>query len=244
MLINYHNKFKARGKFIYEPTHGCIRRGEQIVRFIEDNITFPEYFYHFASGGHVAALHAHIPNKLFFKIDLQNFFYSIARNRIHRALADWGMPGAPTFAAWSTVRTPYSTGPRYVLPIGFVQSPHIASLVLLQSPVVAAIEAARAKGILVSVYLDDIVGSHIDLALLTDAYEAILAACVRANFVANPAKLTAPKDAIVAFNCDLTHQWTEVTDERVAKFYAKFPSTASRVSFEEYVNRVAQFNGH
>jgi hypothetical protein len=243
MLINYHNRFKTRGKFIYEPTQGCIRRGEQVIRFIERSVKFPDYFYHFASGGHVAALHAHIANKLFFKIDIQNFFYSIARNRIQRALASWGMAGAPTFAAWSVVRSPYPTGPKFVLPIGFVQSPHLASLVLLQSPLIEAIEAVRAKGVLVSVYLDDIVGSHTDLALLTEAYEAILAACVKANFVANPKKVTAPSEAIVAFNCDVTHQSAEVTDERMAKFYSTFPSMTSRMSFEEYVDRVAQLNG-
>lgn len=173
MLTNYHNRFKTRGKFIYEPTEGCVRRGDQIVDFIRRNIAFPHYFYHFASGGHVAALHDHIRNKLFFKIDIQNFFYSIARNRIQRALASNGMRGAPTFAAWSTVRSPFPTGPKYVLPIGFAQSTHVASLVLMQSPVLDALAEARSKGVQISVYLDDIIGSHSDKALLTEAYEAI-----------------------------------------------------------------------
>lgn len=242
MLINFHNRFKARGKFIYEPTPGCVRRGEQVIRFIERSVAFPDYFYHFASGGHVAALHAHIGNQLFFKIDIQNFFYAIARNRIHRALAHWGMAGAPTFAMWSTVRSPYSDGPKYVLPIGFIQSPHIASLVLLQSPLIEAIERVRERGVLVSVYLDDIVGSHSDIALLTQCYEELRQACADANFVTNPEKLTPPSAAIVAFNCDVKHGSAEVTDARIAKFYAKFPSVSARVSFEEYVDRVASKN--
>ncbi|MHC2280605.1 hypothetical protein ACVME8_007248 [Bradyrhizobium diazoefficiens] len=73
-------------------------------------------------GGHVAALHAHLHNHFFFKIDIQNFYYSIARMRVTRALRQWGYPGANTFAMWSCVRNPLP-GPKHALPIGFVQSP-------------------------------------------------------------------------------------------------------------------------
>jgi len=242
MLTNYHNRFKTRGKFIYEPTEGCTRRGDQVVNFIRRTITFPDYFYHFSSGGHVAALHDHIRNRLFFKIDIQNFFYSIARNRIQRALASNGMRGAPTYAAWSTVRSPFPTGPKYVLPIGFVQSTHLASLVLMQSPVLDALAEARSKGILISVYLDDIIGSHSDEGLLTAAYEAIQLACVKSNFVPNAEKLSPPRDTIVAFNCNVRLGNTEVTPERETKFYSKFPGLRARISFLDYVHRVSRQN--
>jgi hypothetical protein len=78
MLKNYEFKYRSRGKFIYKPSASCDRRGAQVIDFIERRVEFPEYFYHFKSGGHVAALHDHLPNEFFFKIDIQNFFYSIA----------------------------------------------------------------------------------------------------------------------------------------------------------------------
>jgi hypothetical protein len=242
MIKNYEFKYRSRGKWIYKPKRGCDRRGQQIIDFIDRCVDFPDYFYHFRSGGHVAALHGHLKNKFFFKIDIQNFFYSIARNRIHRAFASHGMRGAPTFAAWSTVRSPYPTGPRYVLPIGFRQSPHIASLVLMHSPVVAAIEAEQAKGVLVSVYLDDIIGSSKDENELKAAYEAIKTSCVAANLAPNPDKLVGPSPELIAFNCALTSGSAEVTDGRIAKFYAQFPGIAARESFEAYVDRVASQN--
>lgn len=243
MIENYKFKYRSRGKFIYAPNRACDRRAEQVVDFIERRVEFPEHFYHFKSGGHVAALHDHLDNGFFFKIDIQNFFYSIARNRVHRALASWGMKGAPTFARWSTVRSPYETGPRYVLPIGFKQSPHVASLVLMQSPVATAIDEAKSLGVTMSVYLDDIIGSHDDAALLTTAYERVRQACIEANLVPNADKLVAPTQAMVAFNCNLTKGMVSVTDARIAKFYAEYPSPASRISFEAYVDRVASANG-
>jgi reverse transcriptase-like protein len=242
MIENYEFKYRSRGKWIYKPKKGCDRRGQQVIDFIERCVKFPEYFYHFRSGGHVAALHEHLKNKFFFKIDIKNFFYSIARNRVHRALAECGMRGAPTFAVWSTVRSPYPHGPKYVLPIGFRQSPHIASLVLMCSPVVAAIEDQQAKGALISVYLDDIIGSSDDEGALKAAYEAIKVACVAANLMPNPDKLVDPKPKIAAFNCNLTHGAAVVTEERIAKFYTQFPSVTSRISFEAYVARVASEN--
>ncbi len=244
MIENYQFKYRSRGKWIYKPKRGCDRRGQQVIDFIERCVDFPLYFYHFRSGGHVAALHEHLRNKLFFRIDIQNFFYSIARNRVHRALAKHGMRGAPIFAVWSTVRSPYPNGPKYVLPIGFKQSPHIASLILMHSPIVAAIEDQRAKGVIISVYLDDIVGSSEDEEALKSAYDAIKAACAAAHLTPNPEKLIEPAPKIVAFNCNLMSGTAEVTYERIAKFYAKYPNPSSRESFEAYVTRVASQNAN
>jgi hypothetical protein len=66
----------------------------------------------FKKGGHVAALHEHLNNALFFRIDIQNFYYSIARMRVTRALRDWRYPGAGTFAKWSCVVNP-GPGPKF-----------------------------------------------------------------------------------------------------------------------------------
>ena len=241
-IENYQFKYKARGKWIYVPNVHSERRAKQVLNFFRRNVAFPDYFYHYKPGGHVRALHDHLKNEFFFKIDIQNFFYSIARNRIHRALASRGMSGAPTYAKWSTVRSPYEEGPRYVLPIGFSQSPHIASLVLMQSPVLDAMERARDNGVVVSVYLDDFIGSHPNKNLLGKAYENIRQACVEANLIPNPDKLVEPSRTIVAFNCELTKGMAKVTDARVARFYEEGPDAFSQQAFEAYVTRVARAN--
>jgi hypothetical protein len=206
-----------------------------MIQYLERRVKFPEYFYHYKSGGHVAALHAHLQNTFFFKIDVQNFYYSIARMRVTRALRSWGYPGAGTLSKWSCVANPIAAHPQYVLPIGFVQSPILASIVLMKSDVSKAIERAMANGVLVSVYFDDFVGSHIDEGVLRAAYIDILDTCVSAKLVPNPAKLVPPNAAIKVFNCDLTHGSANVAAERIGKYMTSAKrSPASDVAFEQY----------
>lgn len=241
-IENYRFKYQSRGKWIFVPSVHGEKRALHILKFFHRDVTFSDFFYHYKSGGHVAALHDHLKNEFFFKIDIKNFFYSISRNRVHRALAARGMKGAPTYAKWSTVRSPYPGGPRYVLPIGFWQSPHLASLVLMQSPVFEAMERARQNGVVISVYLDDIVGSSADKAILQCAYDDIQKACVAANLIPNTEKLVAPSQAIVVFNCDLSKGSAKVTEARITKFFETERSGFSQQAFESYVDRVACAN--
>jgi hypothetical protein len=242
-MENYQFKYRARGKFIFVPTERCERKGRRIIKFFDKRVDFPDYFYHYKSGGHVAALHTHLENDLFFKIDIQNFYYSIARMRVTRALRSWGYPGAGTLAKWSCVANPIAAHPRHVLPIGFVQSPLLASLVLMKSPVYQAIERAIANGVVISVYLDDFVGSHKDNAILTAAYTDIRDTCVSAGLIPNPEKLVAPSAAITAFNCDLTRGSAHVRADRIDRYLASSSRTpASDVAFEQYRVLVASAN--
>lgn len=242
MIVNYEYKYKARGKWFFAPNDKCERRGRRMLQFFKKRVVFPNYMYHFRKGGHVAALHAHLNNQLFFKIDIQNFYYSIARMRVTRALREWGYPGAGTFSMWSCVRNP-GPGPKHALPIGFVQSALLASLVLMKSQVADAIKRAIANGVCISVYLDDFVGSHNDPAVLTAAYEDIRAACVDAGFIPNPGKLTPPSAAITAFNCDLTNGSAKVTPARVNKYWASPDRTPmSDAGFVQYEALVAAQN--
>jgi|ERR1700674_3131958 len=241
MFENYKYKYRSRGKFIFVPTERCERKGRRLIQFFSTRVDFPDYFFHYKPGGHVAALHAHLKNEFFFKIDIQNFFYSIARNRVTRTLRDWGYLGASNAAKWSCVANPVP-GPSYVLPIGFVQSPLLASLVLMRSPVAKAIDRARANGVTISVYLDDLIGSHGDEDTVREAYEDILRSCLEANLIPNQNKLAPPNKAIVAFNCDLTRGNAEVTKERLERFFSITHTDLSRRSFEEYRSRVASAN--
>lgn len=242
MIVNYKHKYQTRGKWIFVPTEQCERKGRRIMNFFK-KFKFPDHYYHYKKGGHVAALHAHVDNEWFFRIDIKNFYYSVARMRVTRALRRYAYPGANTLATWSCVRTPYDHGPPHVLPIGFVQSPLLATLVLMKSQVETAIQRAIANGVCVSVYMDDFIGSHDDKVVLAAAYDDIRKASVAAGLIPNPDKLVPPSQAITAFNCDLTKGSATVTAARIAEYYAQPNlSPTSIASFVEYVDMVAAEN--
>jgi hypothetical protein len=113
----------------------------------------------------------------------------------------------------------------------------------MKSEVAEAIDRARVKGVCVSVYLDDFIGSHDNEALLTAAYEDIRDTCVAAGFIPNPSKLVSPRAAITAFNCDLTNGLAEVTAARVAKYFGRPDRTPlSDAGFDEYRDLVRSVN--
>jgi len=234
MFLNYQFSYQKGERFIFVPNDEANRKGERLLDFINKKDIFPPYFYHYKKGGHVAALHNHLNGNFFFKIDIRRFFYSISRNRVSSALHDIGFDKARTYAKWSSVRNPYEDGSSYVLPIGFLQSPILASLVLLRTPIIRAIERAQSRGVHISVYLDDFIGSGVDEITLRGAYEDILDALDDANFRISCEKLSGPADAIEAFNCDLRQGFCEVSDARVQNFYSKSPSPFSSAAFEAY----------
>lgn len=241
MPVNYDFTYERKGKHIFVPNEDCVRRGKSLIKFCRREIEFPSYFFHYNRGGHVAALHRHLQNQFFFRIDLENFFYSISRNRVAAGLHDIGFRQARDYAQWSCVKNPVR-GPPYALPIGFVQSPVLASLVILRSPLAHAIDLANSEGVFVSVYFDDFIGSSADRGRLEIAYEAILGACAEANFVSNALKLAEPAPSVVAFNCDLSHGIAAVTEARVMKFFDARPTEAATRAFESYRARVASAN--
>lgn len=170
---NYKETFEFRNKRIFVPTDETNRRGEVLLRFVARNVRFPRNFFHYRRGGHVAAIHGHLTQKYFFKVDLQKFYYSIARNRVARGLHEFGFKKARDYAKWSCVKNPYGN-PAYSLPIGFIQSPALATIVLMRSPIMEAIEESAKTGVIASVYLGDIVCSSDDYGALSAAYERLL----------------------------------------------------------------------
>ena len=233
---------RANGKILYAANDGANRRGEEIIDFCDRAVDFPPCFYHYRKGGHVVALHGHLKNTIFFKIDIQNFFYSIGRNRVAAALHKAGFKWARSFAKWSSVKQPYPTGPGYCLPIGFKQSPALASLVLMRSPVMAMVDKAEKAGAFVSIYLDDLIVSANDQKMLEDLYDGFLKAFAEANLAPNPGKLVSPTKEIVVFNCELRHGFAQVTEERIAKYFQADRSAASVTSFAAYCKSVSEAN--
>lgn len=241
MFRNYQFTYRKNGKHIFVPSESCLRRGHEIIQACSSAIDFPSSFFHYQPGGHVAALHRHLDNRYFFRIDLKDFFYSISRNRVAAALHNVGFQKARTYAKWSSVKNPVP-GPAYSLPIGFVQSPVLATLVMLQSPLAEMLQMAMSKGVFISLYFDDFIGSSLDRTALESVFDATLEACAKANFVSNVEKLVEPAERLIAFNCNLTHGVAEVTEARVARFFEVARSPVAELAFEQYRERIASKN--
>jgi hypothetical protein len=188
----------------------------------------------------VQALHEHRAHSVFAKLDLKDFFYSVRRNRVDRALRDCGVRKHAHFAKWSTVKSPLEQG-GYVLPYGFVQSPLLASLVLSESALGRCL-AENAQRLCLTVYLDDIAVSGNDARLVGEAFETLLACVDEAGFVLNSAKVAAPASAIELFNCGLRAGRTEVLLVRREAFYSEARSEKSSAAFERYCASVEAGN--
>ena len=243
MPVNFENfqySFQRNGKPIFVPSEIGRKIGIEVKRKVEACIQFEDFYYHLRSGGHVAALHAHRNNKFFARLDIEKFFYSIARNRVARSLKHAGVERPIHFAKWSTVRNPYPTD-GYVLPYGFVQSPILASLVLKDSAIGRALSQIS-KHLTVSVFVDDISISGGDIKSTIEGFEYLEAAFVESGFNTNSAKTRSPAEEIDAFNCDLRHKSTTVLLSRISEFNLIERSIQSQTAFENYCQKVALGN--
>lgn len=237
---NYTHSFKLKQKPVFAPTENGYRIGRDVKARVEGAYTFDPYFYHLQSGGHVAALHAHRQNVYFCKVDIENFFYSIARNRITRWLKETGIKRPVHYAKWSCVKSPYGC-PAYALPYGFVQSPILATLVLAKSELGQFLREI-AHDTTVAVYVDDISISGNNISVLRDAYSRLLDAAKRASFELNARKSVKPCNALEVFNCTLRQGHTAVTQGRVSMFYEGERSATSVDGFARYCLSVSEGN--
>lgn len=183
----------------------------------------PEYFFHLKSGGHVAAVQRHLKSHHFAKIDLKRFFEQVSRNRIIRRLCAIGIAhkAASEFAiestVWRNARTSNGTK-KFVLPYGFVQSALLASLDLDKSMLGRNIRDLVSKGLVVSVYVDDIVISSESKELVELSLPKIVSAAQMAGFPINQEKSTNVQPQMSAFNIDFGHNRMCVSPERMLKF--------------------------
>lgn len=229
---NYSYSFLLSGKHVFSQSELGRRIGEDVKQRAENAYTFDDFYYHLRRGGHVTALHSHRINTHFCKIDIENFFYTIARNRVVRALRSIKIHRATHYGKWSCVKNPYGN-PSYALPYGFVQSPILATLVLATSEIGCTLRRF-AENLTVSVYVDDISLSSNDPLFLQARYEELLQAVHNANFRVNPDKCVAPRRDMTVFNCSLRNGETMVTPDRVAEFHRGQHSPESCAEFERY----------
>lgn len=124
----------APGKWVFVPSAESRRRGEHIASEIKKKWQPPPYFYHCHQGGHVEAVKRHLASRYLCCIDIENFFTSINRSRVTRALKKYfGYEAAREFTKDSVIRLIADSSSRYILPFGFLQSPIIASICLDES---------------------------------------------------------------------------------------------------------------
>ncbi|MES0178695.1 reverse transcriptase domain-containing protein [Mesorhizobium sp. M0025] len=211
-FYNFDYSYLRGGKPVFVPSARGRETGYDIKDRVEAAFEFDPFVHHLLPGGHVAALHAHRDRTLFARVDIETFFYGIGRNRVIRALRGIGVERENHYARWSTVKNPYDV-PNYALPYGFVQSPILASLVLMTSPVGDYLRGLP-NHITKSVYMDDIALSGDDLG--------------------------AP--AMDVFNCDLSFGEAVVREDRKAEFYKVDRSAASSSAFDRYCATVEQGN--
>ena len=231
-FLNYEYKYNiGNGKPVFVPSDRGRKIGLQIKQTVERNFELDPFFYHMKRGGHVAALHAHRPHMYFARIDIENFFYSIGRNKVTRALHEIGIDKARTYGKWSCVKNPYDA-PAYALPYGFVQSPLLATLVLAKSGIGTLLRRLTEQ-LTISVFVDDISLSGDRLDILQDAYLELSEVIQVSGFAVNRIKSTAPTATVQVFQCQLSHNRASVCEVRRAKFYSNSRSEASIAGFEK-----------
>lgn len=243
MPVDFHNfdyTYTRKGKPVFVPTPFGAKIGYDIKNQVEAAVTFDPIYYHLQKGGHVAALHAHRSHQFFARIDIERFFYSVSKSVVQRALSSSGIIRARFYAKWSCVKNPYEI-PRYALPYGFVQSPILATLVLMTSAIGQFLRTLD-PDVTASVYMDDISLSSDNIDLLEVAFEGLHAAIATANFTTSAEKTRKPARAIDLFNCDLTLGRTLVTNERIDAFYAGNPMPLSAEAFDIYCSTVSAGN--
>jgi hypothetical protein len=230
----------SNGKPIFAPSEKGRRIGARVKRLVRHRFEFDRFFYHLRPGGHVAALHAHRRQKYFARLDLENFFYSIGRNRVAHALYAIQVPRSGELAKWSCVRNPYDD-PSYALPYGFVQSPILATLVLARSQIGTYLRELQDL-MVVSVYVDDIALSSNNRQRIERAFRKLKMLVEASPFAINEAKSVSPGLRMELFNCHVERMRTLVTEVRREEFYAVARSPDSVQEFERYCASVAAGN--
>jgi hypothetical protein len=213
-----HKFFLPNGRQVFVPSESTRKAGSVVHAAILRRWRVPHHFYHLRSGGHLAAIKAHLHNRCFSTLDISGFFDSVARSKIYRALRSIGIDrqNAWEIAQQSTVeKMPGS----FSLPYGFVQSPVLASLALDRSVLGRQIAVlARSNQVRLSCYVDDLVLSGVEQCAVEDGRLALIEAARQSNFVINTTKSQLPGRQITVFNIVLSNGEMALTADRMYKF--------------------------
>jgi hypothetical protein len=232
MRKKWSSKFEIKpGTWVFVPTAECVSAGRTIKAEVQRLWSPPNNYFHLRAGGHVEGLKAHVSNSIFVHLDIKDFFGSISKTRVTRVLRPLvGYAKAREWANFSTVSHDVAGKKTSILPFGFVQSPIIASLCLNKSALGSGLARAAAKGLTVSVYMDDIVLSANDSDLISSTVTELKRLAVISGFNLNPKKEEGPADRITAFNIELKSGSVEVTSDRLQQFASAINEGASEHS--------------
>ena len=237
-------KFEIKpGSWVYVPSAESEIEGRQITEIIRKRWTPPSHFYHLNAGGHVKALQAHLKNRAFACIDIKDFFGSIGRSRITRALTGKvSYEQARSMAKRSTV--PVENKPHsHALPFGFTQSPILASICLENSALGKTLrQITNSRVIEATVYMDDIVLSSDDPVLLEKSFDDVIAATKRSSFLVNEKKTQPPSPIITTFNIELSRDCMKITEKRLAELIANYWSSTNNFQKDGILNYIVSVN--
>ena len=247
MNPKWSSKFELRpGKWVFVPTAEAVVEGKRIKKALEKCWNPPPYYFHLRAGGHVEALRMHLKHDCFLRIDIQDFFGSINRTRVTRCLkGKFSYPTARAYANASTVPDPKVK--RMIVPFGFVQSQIVAAMCLAESALGLYLDKLAVNpAIVLTVYVDDIIVSSSDKALLERITTEIGLAATKAHFVLNTAKQEGPAGMITAFNILVSSGSMEVEPERLKLFeeaLAESTGMSQRAGIKSYVTSVNATQG-
>lgn len=187
----------------------------------------PKYFYHLQRGGHVSALKSHLIgpqndllscDRWFSRFDIENFYGSVTRNKLVRALKPLiGYKRASNIASFSLVKDPGSS--QQTLPFGFLQSPILASIFLRNSYLGKELENLYASSdVNVTVFVDDIILSSSDKNALMSATRRIVDAFKKSNLKRSEEKCALVTKELSAFNVLTDGTLLKLTDSKVEDF--------------------------
>ena len=245
MLGTYIHKFVLpNGRQVFVPSVSGRKAGAVVHADIRRRWRPPYYFYHLRSGGHVAALKAHLHNRCFATLDISGFFDSVTRSKICRALRSIGIAHRKAWdiAQESTVEK-MQRSRDFSLPYGFIQSPVLASLALDRSALGSAMKVlARSNHTWLGCYVDDVILSGIEEEAVESGRSTLIDAAHRSGFAIDLAKSQSPGREITAFNVVLSNGEIAITNDRMHQFESdllrsKLAAAAAMIAYVRSVNR-------
>jgi hypothetical protein len=234
------SRFEVKpGRWVFVPSEESRSIGLELRTDLASIWDPPRFFYHLRSGGHVAALRAHLGNSVFVHLDIEDFFGCVSKTRITRCLKPLvGYEKARQIARESVVFHPTDKS-RLMVPYGFVQSQLLASICLADSALGRYMthlsESARAA---ISVYVDDIIISTRDSRVAHEIHAEIQNAAKRAHFRLRPKGNQVPSLEIRAFNIMLRENSMLVAGDRMIDFVTALRSSSSDAQKQGIVSYV------
>lgn len=239
----YAHKFQIKSDvWVFVPSPDAVDIGEEIKDEIESKWVVPDYYYHHKSGGHVAALKAHIHNSYFLALDIKDFFGSINKTKVTRSLKNiLPYKNAREVANKTVLKHPEKGN--FILPYGFVQSPLVASICLFYSGLGQWLDKQqRREEITLSIYVDDILVSANDETLLSVFLKEAAAIGAKTGFQLNMLKIQGPSPKVIIFNVEVGQYFLNITDLRLAEFSDVFRESGSKLQQRGILEYIKSIN--